>query len=217
MNTIKPLSAKDCEKLVKQYYEEIENGEIAIKVEHSWKLSDSTIFFLAENALKYPNKVGVPKIPLKVLISLASKYEQYETSLLHHPDAPKAMVQDILEKYGKGNDPRKHQTVIYHEKTPQKLLREVAKNDTPEIRQALAENPRTPGDILEGFARDPQLRQIVACNLSTPLHILKALREDSAVGNIAWEKYLLAYRKKHFFSIYLIFSYYSSCLAALQC
>ena len=93
----------------------------------------------------------------------------------------------------------------------------MAKNDTPEIRQALAENPRTPGDILEGFARDPQLRQIVACNLSTPLHILKALREDSAVGNIAWEKYLLAYRKKHFFSIYLIFSYYSSCLAALQC
>lgn len=219
MNTIKPLSAKECEKLLKQYREEIENGEVIIQIERafnngirkeaikiqidrSWKLSNATILFLAETAHKYPEKIDVPEIPLKMLIALVNQYEEYEWRLLSHPKAPETMIQNILEKWAKSNS--HHWQVISHKSTPPSILREIANiNNSKEVREKLAEDPRTPGDILEGFARDPQLRQIVVRNLSTPLHILKVLREDSVVGNTAWETYLSAYRKKHFF-LYLL-------------
>lgn len=75
---------------------------------------------------------------------------------------------------------------VYDSNIPPETLRAWAKDDNEELREAVAQNPNTPVDVLVELSVDPYwgVRYDVASNPNTPIEVLRVLaKDDSDVGN----------------------------------
>ena len=88
---------------------------------------------------------------------------------------------EILEKLADDEDANVRYYVAENPKTPADILKKLAREDEESgVRQAVAYNPNTPADILKKLAedKDDDVKWAVAANTKTPVDILKKLADD---------------------------------------
>ena len=147
-----------------------------------------------------------PNTPAEVLAELARDPDfDVREDVARNPNAPAAVLSILAEgieemdskknvKSEKGKKGRTMMDVIDRDMFIEKII--YHPNATPEVllklgegREALAENPATPGDVLAKLADDPKwwIRKAVAANPSTPIDVLEKLAEgvNSVKGGAA--------------------------------
>ncbi|MBV6624216.1 MAG: hypothetical protein KI793_14970 [Rivularia sp. (in: Bacteria)] len=103
----------------------------------------------------------------------------HDLLLARHPNTPSHTLQKILWRLALDERLSVRKYVAQHNQAPVSILTQWAKK-SPELRPWIALNVRTPSKILEELAKDTSkdVRYGVAKNINTPPHILKKLAED---------------------------------------
>ncbi len=103
----------------------------------------------------------------------------HDLLLARHPNTPSSTLQKIMWRLALDERLSVRKYVAQHDRAPVSILIQWAKN-SPELRPWIASNVRTPSRILEELAKDTSkdVRYGVATNTNTPPHILKKLAED---------------------------------------
>ena len=93
--------------------------------------------------------------PPEILAKLAND-ESYDVcdSAIRNPNMPVKFIEEILEdEYADEEQLRSVADSLF---TPVKIIEKLAKNDSWYVRYGVAENPRTPIEILKKFAEDEE-------------------------------------------------------------
>lgn len=103
----------------------------------------------------------------------------HDLLLARHPNTPDSILQKILWRLALDERLSVRKYVAQHNKAPVSILTQWAKK-SPELRPWIALNTRTPSRILEELAKDTSkdVRYGVAKNINTPPHVLEKLAED---------------------------------------
>ncbi len=119
-----------------------------------------------------------PNTPGYVLDILGST-PFHDLLLSRHPNTPASTLQKVLWRLALDERLSVRKYVAQHNQAPVSILIQWAKQ-SPELRSWIALNVRTPSRILEELAKDTSkdVRYGVAKNINTPPHILEKLAED---------------------------------------
>ncbi|AFY55299.1 Leucine rich repeat protein [Rivularia sp. PCC 7116] len=103
----------------------------------------------------------------------------HDLLLARHPNTSSSTLQKVLWRLALDERLSVRKYVAQHNQAPVSILTQWAKS-SPELRPWIASNFRTPSRILEELAKDTSkdVRYGVAKNINTPPHILKKLAED---------------------------------------
>jgi hypothetical protein len=87
---------------------------------------------------------------------------------------------EVLKQLSKDNDPDVRWAVARNPSTPPEVLLQLSKDRKKEVRQAVAQNTKTPPEVLTQLSRDidDDIRYEVAKNLNTPSEVLTQLSKD---------------------------------------
>lgn len=130
-----------------------------------------------------------PNTPLNILEKLGNKLDfdpRIRTAVADNPNTPLDLLEELY-RYGGIT------IAMYIARNPnvsEDLLRRIsklskspyAKSDYSFAMAAVAENPKTPADVLEylSYSEDEYVRVYVAKNPNTPIHVLKQLMSDES-------------------------------------
>ncbi|MEM9922171.1 MAG: hypothetical protein AAF915_00185 [Cyanobacteria bacterium P01_D01_bin.50] len=119
-----------------------------------------------------------PNTPGYVLEILGST-PFHDLLLARHPNTPDSTLQRVLWRLALDERLSVRKYVAQHSFTPVSILTQWA-NNSPELRPWIALNTRTPSRILEQLAKDTSkdVRYGVAKNINTPPQVLEKLAED---------------------------------------
>ncbi len=131
---------------------------------------------LAQGGIKLKQIIaGRSHLPKHIIVDLARDFRVHSMRLLpRNRNIPASLLKELAEH----PNLRVRQMVVAHPNTPTNLLLEALA--VPELRQFIAENPNTPGTILQKLAADTSIsiQTAVAENPNTPEIVLEQLAHN---------------------------------------
>jgi hypothetical protein len=154
----------------------------------------------------YPSAAGNPNTPVKYLKKFAKMHDELTTVyLVENPSLPQAIIDEYAELLiaSDGSDDEKiFDKVAQNPKLKEKHIRALATHPKFFVRDHIARNPSTPGDVLMSMIKDEDFMVRIGClmNLNLPLEGIEYFAKQTraelrALGHNWIDDYLQTVRR----------------------